>query len=80
MKYDSGNVRQCTMKSISLDKHVVHYTAYIPESLAIVGKHIELKEDDTWTGVRWEITYVSDSIFDAKVLARRAHTGWNNNI
>lgn len=76
-----GNFKSCTLvKQVDTSStEIISQTSLIPEKFAVVGKMIELKDDNGW--VSWLVASASTSIVvdpvDPKVLikAHRRATG-----
>lgn len=58
-------------KQCKLNRNDTITTAWIPETLAKVGKYVELKEDQGWVN-GWRIEEVSNIRLEESVMLERA--------
>ena len=72
--------RQSELIRITTEGTPVRTVAYIPSSHAVIGKNIQVRENDIWND--WKVERVSSEISDviAQKIQKMWHGGWNNNI
>lgn len=68
--------KQCRLRKVEKDK-ITETVSWIPEQFAVVGKFLQLKDDDKWTN-GWEVLSTSDRLIDSIVekLSHNSHKIW----
>ena len=65
--------RQCHMTKPQ-GEAVLHYTAWLPEQFAILGRVLKLRKDDAAWSDGWNVTFVSRTALSEDVVLKNSRS------